>query len=476
MLCIAVNSVFIDRVKDSSARLVSGFALLSSTDPEYFFSGAKVFCEEFEYKDKLEVQVIDFSGKTIISTSGFEISDDKKPDYESALASSDGIGTYMGKSAAGERILASTYLLEDTGNGSNGAIRYIVSLTPCYRRIYTVCTGLISVLAVMIVFTGLSGLYFMKSIAKPVREVTAAARKIASGDFKENIKIDRDDEIGELCDSVNYMASELKNAENLKNDFISSVSHELRTPLTAIKGWGETAKMSVGTDEELVNRGLDVILSESDRLSSLVEELLDFSRMQNGKLSLNSRYFLISPVLSEAAAMYVELAKKQNIEVIFTPPVDDSSVYGDPDRLKQVFINIIDNAVKYTVDKGQVLIEQREEEGCVRISVKDTGIGIPEQDIDRVKEKFYKANKTVRGSGIGLSVSDEIVKQHNGLLFIESTEGIGTTVTVVLPVSVEPETDKTPAAEQNTGEILLSDIKEAAETEAKEDENAKEQQ
>lgn len=476
VLCIAVNSVYIDRVKDSSTRLVSGFALLSSTDPEYFFSGAKQFCEEFEYKDKLEVQVIDFSGKTIISTSGFEITDEKKPDYESALASGNGTGTYMGKSAAGEKILASTYLLEDNGSGSNGAIRYIVSLTPCYRRIYTVCTMIIVVFAVMIIFTGLSGLYFIKSIAQPIREVTAVARKIASGDFKENIKTDRDDEIGELCDSVNYMASELKNAENLKNDFISSVSHELRTPLTAIKGWGETAKMSVGTDEELVNRGLDVILSESDRLSSLVEELLDFSRMQNGRLSLNSRYFFISPVLSEAAAMYVELAKKQNIEVIFTPPVDDSSVYGDPDRLKQVFINIIDNAVKYTVDKGQVLIEQREEEGCVRISVKDTGIGIPEQDIDRVKEKFYKANKTVRGSGIGLSVSDEIVKQHNGLLFIESTEGIGTTVTVVLPVSNEPESESAPKNEQNTGEVLLSDIKEAAENEAKEDENAKEQQ
>ena len=115
---------------------------------------------------------------------------------------------------------------------------------------------------------------------------------------------------------------------------------------------------------------------------------------------------------------------------------------GDQDRLKQVFINIIDNAVKYTESGGQVLITQATEEGCVRITVTDTGVGIPAQDIDRVKEKFYKANKTVRGSGIGLAVADEIIKQHSGLLFIESTEGAGTTVTIVLPLYEPPEEEQ----------------------------------
>lgn len=119
---------------------------------------------------------------------------------------------------------------------------------------------------------------------------------------------------------------------------------------------------------------------------------------------------------------------------------------GDPNRLKQVFINIIDNAVKYTEKGGQVLVDQTAEEGCARITVKDTGVGIPAQDIDRVKEKFYKANKTVRGSGIGLAVADEIIKQHKGLLFLESTEGVGTTVTIVLPLyEQETEAEETDA-------------------------------
>jgi signal transduction histidine kinase len=196
--------------------------------------------------------------------------------------------------------------------------------------------------------------------------------------------------------------------------------------------------MSIGTDEELVKRGLDVVLSEADRLSGLVEELLDFSRMQTGRLTVVSQPFNISSLLEESVSMYAELSKKQGIELIFTPPAEEIEVMGDMNRIKQVFINIIDNAVKYTESGGQVLINQIKEEACVRIEVSDTGVGIPAQDLDRVKEKFYKANKTVRGSGIGLAVADEIIKQHKGLLFIESTEGVGTKATIVLPI-FEPE-------------------------------------
>ncbi len=168
--------------------------------------------------------------------------------------------------------------------------------------------------------------------------------------------------------------------------------------------------------------------------------------METGRLSVVSQQLDVSQILSESVDMYIELARQQGIELIFTRPADDAFVLGDPNRLKQVFINIIDNAVKYTEKGGQVLVDQTAEEGCARITVKDTGVGIPAQDIDRVKEKFYKANKTVRGSGIGLAVADEIIKQHKGLLFLESTEGVGTTVTIVLPLyEQETEAEETDA-------------------------------
>jgi signal transduction histidine kinase len=328
----------------------------------------------------------------------------------------------------------------------------VVSLKECNARIFAICAIIILVAIIALFFNVFSGFFFVNSIAKPVREVSAAARKIASGDYKEEVKTDRLDEIGELCDSINYMQAELKSAEQLKNDFISSVSHELRTPLTAIRGWAETSKMSVGYDEELVLRGLDVVLSESDRLADLVEELLDFSRMQSGRMTITMMPITVTDILKEAVDMYVELAAKREIDISFTAPKIQSVVNGDKNRLKQVFINIIDNAVKYTGEKGQVLIEEETADGCVKIVVKDTGVGIPAADIDHVKEKFYKANKEVRGSGIGLAVADEIIKQMDGLLFLESTEGIGTTVTVVLPLYIieeEPtETVLTPEGEE----------------------------
>ena len=286
----------------------------------------------------------------------------------------------------------------------------------------------------------MSGLFFLREMVSKLRDMGNTARKIAGGDFKAKIEISTNDEIGELSETINYMASELQTAETMKNDFISSVSHELRTPLTAIRGWGETVKMSIGIDEQLVSRGLDVILGEADRLSGLVEDLLDFSRMQSGRMIVNNVVATdVSNLLSAVADMYTELAVKQGIELSYTPPVQSSIVMCDADRLKQVFINVIDNAVKYTEKGGLVLVAQTQEEGCVRIVIKDTGVGIPAEDLDRVKEKFFKSNKTIRGSGIGLAVADEIIKQHKGLLFVESTEGVGTTVTIVLPLYDEPE-------------------------------------
>jgi signal transduction histidine kinase len=284
----------------------------------------------------------------------------------------------------------------------------------------------------------MTGLYFIKSIVRPVREVSGVARKMAMGDFKSRLEVEKkDDEIGELCDAINYMASELGQAENVKNSFISSVSHELRTPLTAIRGWGETAKMSLGFDDELVSKGIDVILSEADRLSGLVEDLLDFSRMQSGRLSLNVEAFDLRRAVRESYEMYVELAKKQDVELLYIPHTEAIVCKGDYNRIKQVFINVIDNALKYNKPGGQILIKSTMEEGCVQIIISDTGVGIAAADLARVKEKFYKANKTVRGSGIGLAVADEIMKQHNGFLLVDSTEGMGTTVTVVLPIYEE---------------------------------------
>lgn len=434
--CFLFNSMYLERIKSLANDYAYEFTALSNTSESTFMDTAFSIAGEYGHKNKLEVQVIDNDGNFIVSTTGFQPNVDQMPDYVSAKESGKNVAMES-TTADGESILAATTLIYGYEGEYLGAYRWITSMEAANKMMGNVALSVMVIALVVLGFFALTGLYFIKSIVRPIRDVSAMARKIAMGDFESRIEMQKNDEVGELCDTINYMASELSAAQNLKNDFISSVSHELRTPLTAIRGWGETAKMSVGVDDELVQKGLDVVLSESDRLSNLVEELLDFSRMETGRLTLISREINVSRILFEAYDMYAELSRQKGIELLFNPPPEEYEIIGDPDRLKQVFINIIDNAVKYTESGGQVLIDQVVEEACVRISVKDTGVGIPAADIDRIKEKFYKANKTVRGSGIGLAVADEIVKQHQGLLFVESTEGVGTTVTVVLPLCDE---------------------------------------
>ena len=443
---VLYNALYTSQMQSLGDDYAYEFSSLESATPQTFGDSAILLVEGFTYKDKVAVQVIDQNGRVVATTTGFPTEVSEIPEYDSAIKSGKP-QLFKGQTKDGEAIMAVTTPIFDGGGNLLGSYRWSTSMSEAYKSIYGVIAIIVLACFVILLFSCFSGLFFVKSIVRPIRDVSNIARTIAMGNFDARIDINKNDEIGELCDTINYMASELSQAQNMKNDFISSVSHELRTPLTAIRGWGETAKMSLGTDEELVRRGLDVVLSESDRLSNLVEELLDFSRMETGRLSLTSQPINVTAILNESVDMYTELAKKQEIELVLTNPFDELIVMGDRDRLKQVFINIIDNAVKYTEGAGQVLVSANIEEACVRITVTDTGVGIPAQDLDRVKEKFYKANKTVRGSGIGLAVADEIIKQMNGLLFIESTENVGTSVTIVLPLYEEQNKP------QETGEI-----------------------
>ena len=473
VVCIAAvafsslySSLYVEKIEGLAIDYSDEFSALNKTDLNTFKDTAIQIAGNFEYKDKIEVQVIDRYGKVFVSTTGFSINTGEMPDYIKAKQTKK-FETFKGEIGTKEPIMAGTTLIYSEDGQELGAYRWITSMKSTNTLIGYVIAIVIVICTLILAVTGVTGLFFVKSIVNPIRDVSNIARTIAMGNFNARIEIKKDDEIGELCDAINYMASELSNSENIKNDFISSVSHELRTPLTAIRGWGETAKMSLGTDPELVDRGLDVVLSEADRLSSLVEELLDFSRMQTGRLSLVSQPMDVGLILKESADMYEELAKKQEIELVVAALDQEIKVLGDKNRLKQVFVNIIDNAVKYTEAGGQVLINLDIEEACVRITIKDTGVGIPAEDIGRVKEKFYKANKTVRGSGIGLAVADEIIKQHDGLLFIESIEKVGTTVTVVLPVYEEVaeqiDTKETEIEEVEIKEVEIEEIEKGEE-------------
>ena len=197
------------------------------------------------------------------------------------------------------------------------AIRLVVSLEYVDKQILIAILLIFLLGLTIIVFVVISSLYFIGSILTPLSAVSNTAKQIAQGDFHTRLEKQNDDEIGDLVDVINHMAGELANAEKVKNDFISSVSHELRTPLTAIKGWGETLRDAGAGDQQLVQKGMQVILGETERLSSMVEELLDFSRMQSGRLSLMMNRMDLVAELSEAVLMFTERAKREGQNIVY---------------------------------------------------------------------------------------------------------------------------------------------------------------
>ncbi len=398
-----------------------------------FASEVHSMIENWSEQDKLELMAVNSDGNIEITSSGFEISSDIiAQDYYDAVESG-GSGFFAGKASTGERIMAVTVVTPDR-TGKYSAIRLVTSLERIDRTIAGYIITLAAVFFAIVVLMFFSGMYFVNSIVKPVRQVGTTAKRYAHGDFSVRIPKYNNDELGDLCDIINHMADELAMSEKMKNDFISSVSHELRTPLTAIKGWAETIA-SMPEDKGTVVKGMKVINTESERLSQMVEELLDFSRMQNGKFTLNKATMDILAELGDAVLIYTEKAKKENIEIIYDEPEMLPFIYGDKNRMRQVFINIIDNAIKYSDKGGMVTIQAVQSDSThIEIAVSDTGCGISPQDPPKIKTKFYKANYTRRGSGIGLAVADEIITMHGGKLDIFSEEGIGTTVKIILPV------------------------------------------
>lgn len=388
--------------------------------------------EQFEKKNYAELMAINRDGRVYLSSSGFTPAESyDMPDYYSARRADSLSASYVGNLPGGEKFMAFTVINAATGIG----IRIITSLDKTEARIITLTLEVLAVSAVILLLLLVLGITFIRSIVQPIRRVGATARKLAAGDFSVRIKNEKSDEIGELCDIFNYMADELETSENIKNEFISSVSHELRTPLTAIKGWSET--IDEIDDPETRKKGMKIINKETERLSEMVEELLDFSRIQNGHFSLQRADLDIIAEVADAVLVYEERARAEGITLTFAESDEFAMVYGDKNRLRQVFINIIDNSIKYGKKGGHTDVSTVISGDSIRISFKDDGVGIAEDDLPRVKEKFYKANNTVRGSGIGLAVADEIIRIHGGSLDITSKLGEGTTVSITLPIVVK---------------------------------------
>ena len=345
------------------------------------------------------------------------------------------MGMAIYRTASNEMVMAVCclvpYAAEDVA-----AMRLVTSLTLIQNQLKSVVLISIVVMVVILGFTVASGLYFVRSIVVPLGQVERTAASIARGELDVRLPVTGDsrDEVDRLRGTINQMAEGLEETEKMKNEFISSVSHELRTPLTSIRGWVETLRTLDDPEDENYRKGLEIINNETARLYNMVEELLDFSRLQNGRLKMDCRLLDLVAELTDAVLFCEARIQREGLLLSYNEPEEMIPVYADPDRLRQVFINILDNAIKYSAPGGRITVKVWQGEYKAFIEIIDQGRGIPPEDLENVKTKFYKGSNSVRGSGIGLALVDSIMTALDGTLDLKSTLGRGTVVTLGLPL------------------------------------------
>lgn len=281
----------------------------------------------------------------------------------------------------------------------------------------------------------LAALFFIQTLLKPLSRIRDTAVKIARGDLDSRVDYDSSDELGDLSKTINFMAEELKKLEQARSGFLGNVSHELKTPLTIIKGFVITLLGSPGIPEEW-EHSLELINRETDRLTRLVNELLELTRLRTGRVNFHFSRTDLREILVNVYTGLLPRAEHVGISLYLAIPPALPSLWADADRIKEVCINLIDNALKYCSNGGRVEVEALEKAENVEILVKDNGPGISSDELPYLFERFFRAGspQKTKGTGLGLAIVKEIVEAHKGIITVSSTVGQGTTFTIVLPI------------------------------------------
>lgn len=429
-------STLSESLKQKAENAISSFDYYR-TEAEYYDNARAVVAGE-PNSDKLEVEYLDADGQIRFSSSDLTaFCSPGTPDIAEAISMKRTKVWIGADPSTGEHIMAASSPLMIDGEVV-GVMRYVTSLNKVDKQIIIIVAIALGIGLGILGMVYFSNLYFIRSIVDPVAGITETAKRIAAGSYGVQIEKRYDDEIGALTDTINDMSLKINQSEKMKNEFISSVSHELRTPLTAINGWAETIMNGEVRDAGDVKKGMGIIVSEARRLTNMVEELLEFSRIQDGRFTLSVEPMDIKAELEDAVYTYREFFRREGIELNhFDCDEEFPPIAGDPERLRQVFCNLLDNAAKHGGSGKRIDTAIARDEDQVVITIRDYGPGIPAEELPHVKYKFYKGSSKARGSGIGLAVCDEIITRHEGTLDIDNAEGGGCIVTIHLPIRAQ---------------------------------------
>ena len=429
-------STLSESLKQKAENAISSFDYYR-TEAEYYDNARAVVAGE-PNSDKLEVEYLDADGQIRFSSSDLTaFRSPGTPDIAEAISMKRTKVWIGADPSTGEHIMAASSPLMIDGEVV-GVMRYVTSLNKVDKQIIIIVAIALGIGLGILGMVYFSNLYFIRSIVDPVAGITETAKRIAAGSYGVQIEKRYDDEIGALTDTINDMSLKINQSEKMKNEFISSVSHELRTPLTAINGWAETIMNGEVRDAGDVKKGMGIIVSEARRLTNMVEELLEFSRIQDGRFTLSVEPMDIKAELEDAVYTYREFFRREGIELNhFDCDEEFPPIAGDPERLRQVFCNLLDNAAKHGGSGKRIDTAIARDEDQVVITIRDYGPGIPAEELPHVKYKFYKGSSKARGSGIGLAVCDEIITRHEGTLDIDNAEGGGCIVNIHLPIRAQ---------------------------------------
>lgn len=400
-----------------------------------YYQSCITYAKTFEDKNDIELQFINAQGKIVTSSHGsWSGPSPTTSDINNAITKRV-VDKYVGKNpGTGERILAVSSPMIYSNGEVIGVLRYVSSTAKMDRQIWRITAFSFLALLVVLSVVLFSSNYYIHSILVPLGDIIEKAQKITNGSYGIQIQTKYDDEIGQLADTINEMSIKINQNEKMQTDFISSLSHELRTPLTAITGWSETLLSSDDLNPD-ARRGMKIIHREAGRLTEMVLDLLDFTRIQDGRMTLNMELTDIRAEFEDTIFMYGSRLSQDGISLEYLENDDDvPEISCDPKRLRQVFLNILDNAAKHGFEGKRIEASISVKQKTVLISIRDYGPGIPEDELPLVKKKFYKGSSKARGSGIGLAVSDEIVQLHGGVLTLDNAPEGGTIVTVELPI------------------------------------------
>ncbi|WP_313429004.1 sensor histidine kinase [Siminovitchia terrae] len=410
-------------------------ALFSSFNEQEFIEGklkseAGQILSQYNFHVSALIQLVDVKGNIVAESHKTELNnifqeDDVQHGLDGTIATSTG-------RIEGEKVMSLTYPLK-SGGEMIGAIRFTTSLAPVNAVFTENVLILLAIGGIVIVLAAFISFFLAGTLIKPISQMTTAAEQIASGKFSTRVPKGKDDELGRLADTMNYMASQVQEHEKLKNEFIASISHELRTPLTSVKGWAITLQPMA--KENLFREGLEIIKVESERLSCLLGDLLDFSSLSSGRLTFVFDQVNLSDVVYQVVQQLQPRAQRQGVQLTTNVKEPAIEIKADQNRLIQVFINLLDNALKFTPADGSITVSIQKLGNQAIVKVADTGIGISADQVDFIKDKFAKGKTKGSGTGLGLAICEEIVERHSGSLQLKSSPGQGTTAEITLPVT-----------------------------------------